>query len=213
MEIFTAFSPFTSNVRKTIDFTTVLCNYLVLFLTVDPFEDSNIIWTEQLHEMRHYHLGREYFTGRRVRQTYVLGILFYQISSGLFPFMRKKREINISQCNGGILYFLDVCINVHFNQIFVLISFSAVCSPAVVELLLLLYLMSVLASVYGNKDIAREGKRTFWGCYMPLKGNLGSLVYGISLNSVFDTRLCISFHNPLWFLNIQRFKGRKLESC
>lgn len=32
---------------------------------------------------------------------------------------------------------------------------------------------------------------------MPLKGNLGSLAYGITLNSVFDTRLCISFHNPL----------------
>lgn len=166
--------------------------------------------------MRHYHLGREYFTERRVRQMYVLGILLYQFSSELLPFMRKKREINISQCwkiwwwNYSLPGYLHNCT---LYQTFLLISFAVVCSAAVVELLLLLYLVSVFVSVHGNKYIAREGKRTFWSCYMPLTGNLGSLVYGINFNSVFDTRLYISFHSPLWFLNIQRFMGRKPEHC
>lgn len=93
------------------------------------------------------------------------------------------------------------------------ISFAVVCSAAVVELLLLLYLVSVLVSVLGNKYIAREGKRTFWSCYMSLNGNLGSLVHGISFISVFDTKPCVNFVNSSWFLNIQRFKGRKPESC
>lgn len=92
-------------------------------------------------------------------------------------------------------------------------SFAVVCSAAVVELSLLLYLVSVLVSLHGNKYIAREGKRTFWSCYMPLNGNLGSLVSGISFNLIFDTEPCISFDNLSWFLNIQRFKGRKPESC
>lgn len=93
------------------------------------------------------------------------------------------------------------------------ISFTIVCSAAVVELSLLLYLKSVLVLVHGNKYISREGKRTFWSCYMPLNGNLGNLVYGISFYSVFDTKPWISFDNPLWFLNNQRFMGRKPESC
>lgn len=75
------------------------------------------------------------------------------------------------------------------------ISFAVVCSAAVVELLV--YLVTVLVSVHGNKYIVREGKRTFLSSYMPLNANLGSLVYGISFKSVFDTKLCINFDNPL----------------